>query len=583
VLGALATLLALLLALLGVVTTAPTASAAEIDAITAVEIAQPFGGVTQGDSIRLDATWAVPDGSQPGDTFRLGLPTSPRVVGFEDAFDLVDPSGEVAGSCTVDENGFVCTLGDYVTTHTGVTGSLYFWAYVSEASAEEELVFTAGDDVEVRVPVPGGVGPGVGDDDVPVPTTPFKHGWYDRQEGVARWDVFVPGQYLTGEDGEPVVLTDTFDPRLTFVEDSLVVRAVPAAQWDGGDVWDDPQLVLDASAYVVEPGPDANQFRLTVPAAHGADHLYVISYATAVPADAQNGERYANSVSGIAGGDLDASAEYTDAGGAANGDAVRTIRLTKQVEGSGAAGVTGPFGFELSCTAEDGSALAAFPRSAEVATGASVVFANVPVGAVCAVSETADGGADGVTFAPAGPITVTAESPPTIEVVATNTFDVHVGGLAVTKHVTGAAAGLVPEAAEYTVAYSYEGADGVTRGGDLTLGDGSTAELGELPAGTVVTLSEAEPAAVDGVTWRAPVFAGKGVDVQPDGTARVTIGDGTTVSVTVTNRAELAPGASAPRAGLAVTGTGLATAAVLASLLVAAGVAVVILRRRAAA
>lgn len=130
------------------------------------------------------------------------------------------------------------------------------------------------------------------------------------------------------------------------------------------------------------------------------------------------------------------------------------------------------------------------------------------------------------------------------------------------------------------MAYSYEGADGVTREGDLTLGDGSTAGLGDLPAGIVVTLSEAEPAVVDGVTWRAPVFTGEGVDVQPDGTARVTIGDGATVSVTVTNQAEPAPGASAPGDGLAVTGTGLATAAVLASLLVAAGAAVVILRPR---
>lgn len=66
--------------------------------------------------------------------------------------------------------------------------------------------------------------------------------------------------------------------------------------------------------------------------------------------------------------------------------------------------------------------------------GALTTFLVLPL-ALLGVSTTAptasaaeiDVPADGVTFALAGPITVTAESPQTLEVVATRLFDVHVG------------------------------------------------------------------------------------------------------------------------------------------------------------
>lgn len=584
---ALAAAVTLLLAVLGLAAVPTTASAAELDAITGVEITRPTGAIHQGDSIRLDATWAVSDDARPGDTFRLALPTSPRVAGFADTFELTDPAGAVVGTCTVDETQFLCTLGDYVLDHTGVGGTVYFWAQVTETSDAEVLVFTTGGGVEIRVDVPGGIGEGEGGGGWQPPTSPVKGGWYDRAAGVVRWDVYVPGQFLTGPDGSPVVLTDTFDPRLTLVEDSVGVLAVPVDRWDDGDFWGSG-FWLDPADYVVEAGPGANQFRFSVPDAHGADHVYVLSYATTVPADARDGDRYENTVTGLASGDVVASAEYAGAGGTGGGEAVRTIRLAKRVDGDAAQGVTGPFAFELVCTGAQGEALAGFPRSATVSAGASTTFAGVPVGSVCSLTEIDDGGADRVAFAPAGPIEVTAASPATIDVVATNTFDAHVGGVAVTKRVTGPAASGVPTGTTYPVGYAYDGPEGEVTG-ELVLTDGGTEVLPDLPAGTVVTLTEAAPAALGGVAWRAPAFAGDGVEVLDDGSARVVVGDGTTVEVVLTNTADVPvvpdgpgaegqrPGTAAtpPSGGLATTGAGLGAAVLLAALLVAAGTVVV--------
>ncbi|MFC8923379.1 DUF5979 domain-containing protein [Cellulosimicrobium sp. NPDC057127] len=584
--------LPLLLVLLGLTAVPAPASAAELDAITGVEITRPTGELQRGDSIRLDATWSVPDDASAGDTFRLVLPTAPRVVGTPDAFDLADPAGSVVGTCAVDATQILCTLGEYVATHTAVAGTLFFWAEVTETSTSEVLVFRTGGGAEIHVDVPGGIG----DSDTwgwGPPASPVKNAWFDAEDGRAHWQVNVPGQYLTGPDGEPVVVTDTFDPRLTLVVDSMRAVAVPVDRWNRGDFWGGG-FWLDRSQYVIETGPAANQFRFSVPGALGDDHVYVLVYATEVPEDARDGDRYRNSISGTGFAEAVATAVYAGGAGTGRGEAVRSIRLTKQVDGDDSGAVTGPFVFELVCRGTDGTTLDGFPRAAAVSTGATTTFTDVPVGALCALTETEDGGADRVALAPAGPIAVTADSPMTIDVVATNTFDTHAGGLAVTKRVTGTGAGLVPDGTPFTVDYAYEDADGEVSG-ELVVSDGSTTELTDLPAGTVVTLSEARPGPVDGVAWQRPSFAGAGVEALDDGTARVVVGASTTVRVVLTNEAVTqmppdetdepsdtadAPPATTPKGGLPATGTSLAVASLGALVLVAAGTAAVVSRRR---
>jgi hypothetical protein len=587
--SALAGAVSLLLALLGLTAVPATASAAELDAITGVAITEPIGEIHQWDVIRLDATWSVPDDARPGDTFRLALPTTPRIGGFADSFELTDPSRAVVGTCTVDQSGFVCTLGEYVATHTDVGGTLFFWAQATEKSTSEVLVFTTGSGVEIRVDIPGGIGDGEG---WGAPTSPVKNAWFDTTDGLARWQVNIPGQYLTGPGGDAVVVTDTFDPRLSLVVDSMRALAVPVARWDGGAFWNSG-FWLNPSQYVVETGPEANQFRFSVPDAHGADYVYVLTYGTAVPADARDGDRYVNSVAGLSGGEVLASVVYAGGAGTGRGEAVRSIRLAKELDGDAAEAVAGPFVFRLACTGADGATLDGFPRAATVFAGATTTFTDVPVGALCELTESDDGGADRVTFAPAGPIEVTADSPLTIDVVATNTFDAHAGGIAVTKHVAGAGAGLVPDGTTFTVDYVYEGADGEVSG-ELVLTDGSTAELADLAAGTVVTLSEALPSSVDGVTWQVPTFAGDDVEVLDDGSARVVVRDGTTTRVELTNEAvgtvtpgdrldtayPPAPAPAAASGALARSGAAVHAASVGALVLLATGILAVVARRR---
>ena len=95
----------------------------------------------------------------------------------------------------------------------------------------------------------------------------------------------------------------------------------------------------------------------------------------------------------------------------------------------------------------------------------------------------------------------------------------NLGDLAITKTVTGSGA---PQVAgkSYTVNYSYG-----TTGDTLTVTDGQTVELNDIPEGAVITLSEVE-ATEPGVDFKTPIFRGPGVVDNLDGTATVTMIDG---------------------------------------------------------
>ena len=68
----------------------------------------------QWDRVDFACTWAVPDGSSPGDTFGLQLPPELRWFGSTD-FDLEDPDGQAVARAHADDDGSVVfTLTDYV-------------------------------------------------------------------------------------------------------------------------------------------------------------------------------------------------------------------------------------------------------------------------------------------------------------------------------------------------------------------------------------------------------------------------------------------------------------------------------------
>nr|WP_243844751.1 Ig-like domain-containing protein [Microbacterium sp. Be9] len=112
------------------------------------------------------------------------------------------------------------------------------------------------------------------------------------------------------------------------------------------------------------------------------------------------------------------------------------------------------------------------------------------------------------------------------------------GAFTLTKVVGGSGSSEVPADAVYTVRYSY-GDPVVER--TVTVAAGATAPLIQLPTGTVVTLVELTPPAVEGVDWGVPVFSGPDVHSVADGGAQFTVGSGTTLAVTLTNTATTTP------------------------------------------
>jgi len=163
---------------------------------------------------------------------------------------------------------------------------------------------------------------------------------------------------------------------------------------------------------------------------------------------------------------------------------------------------------------------------------------NLPVGTVVSFVEADLPTLDGVVWGSPlfSPQTVTVADGEDVLVTVTNTANavvVPVGGFSMAKALTGEAADRVPAGTEFTATYEYT-LDGATLGGRLALrADGTVVDGPQnLPTGTVVTFSEAEPAPVVGVGWGTPVFS----------PASVTIGDGTNPTVTLTNTADLAVG-----------------------------------------
>lgn len=109
-----------------------------------------------------------------------------------------------------------------------------------------------------------------------------------------------------------------------------------------------------------------------------------------------------------------------------------------------------------------------------------------------------------------------------------NELTLNSGEFSVVKRLEGTGAELVPATDAFTVRYEYDAGIGFTAGaGELVVhADGRAVASGPLPYGAVVRLVELDPAAVVGATWA------EGYTFSPE---TVTIGDGTTAEVTLTN------------------------------------------------
>ena len=118
-------------------------------------------------------------------------------------------------------------------------------------------------------------------------------------------------------------------------------------------------------------------------------------------------------------------------------------------------------------------------------------------------------------------------------------------GISLIKGLAGDAAAEVDPSTEFPVTATWMDAGGEEQSLELTINSLEPTPLGvDLPAGTLVTITEGERPAFDTVDWGSIVISGAGVEDAGDGSATVTVSDqqSDVTLVTVVNEANWAPG-----------------------------------------
>lgn len=255
-LGALA---ALLLMVTGLGALAAPASAAELPgAITSVTTNKTSYGYDE--NVRLDFTWAVPDGSVAGDTFTLPLPDALRAASLA-RFTLADADGTPIATAAWSGKTIVFTLTDYAATHRGVAGSGFVtvqWDHSVVTETGGPVVLKVGSSVTtVEIapkPAPKPTNPGTS---TPAPTpTPTQRGlgksggWADgAYEGTRDaadnidWDVRLPGN--------PIGFTGPVDVVDRIGAGSVIDCATLRVSTRPGLASGTPTAPVDASRYTV--------------------------------------------------------------------------------------------------------------------------------------------------------------------------------------------------------------------------------------------------------------------------------------------------------------------------------------------
>lgn len=150
------------------------------------------------------------------------------------------------------------------------------------------------------------------------------------------------------------------------------------------------------------------------------------------------------------------------------------------------------------------------------ADGSSVTSPELPVGAVVTLTEQTPAAVEGLAWGTPviSPATITIGGSAVAEVVVTNPVTETLGGFSLVKSVSGDASGLVPDTTVFTVDYVWTAEDGRTGSGTIEVLAGADPVVVEgIPAGAVVTLTENEAAAIDGVEWLDPIFSENGFTI----------------------------------------------------------------------
>ena len=211
-----------------------------------------------------------------------------------------------------------------------------------------------------------------------------------------------------------------------------------------------------------------------------------------------------------------------------------SLEVLKVVDGYGSPAPGATFTVEVDCDVDAFDQTLVFDATGTLTSG-TASQSDIPEGTQCTVTETSAGGADSVAYSPNGGTpadapTVTIGDGTTVTVTITNNFDVDTptGPLDVDKVVAGG--GSPAPGATFTLAVdcddnAFDQTLVFDATGALTSG---TASQSGIPVGTQCTVTETSNGGAAGVSY------------SPDGGTpsdppTVTIKDGTTVTITVTN------------------------------------------------
>lgn len=303
------TLAALCLAVgVGLLGSAGSASAAEIsDAVTSVSIRETSVRLNQ--TIHVDFSWKVPDGTAAGDTFRLTL--SDNVVMRQgQVIEIRDGSGALIAKGVVSGQDVVFTMTDYGADNEGVTGTgwlaVRFNDEIVERDTTQQVTVTAGDRK----------------DSVPIYVSPVTPQPVARK--VAQW-VFDPTKY--GYPADDHVIWQITTPVFTAAEvgKKVIIR-------DGGGTG----LVLDCATLAVD--------RVTYTPAYRIVGDFTGKHTLSCSADAASVSfivtadlvGFAVQLNGAASTTDDSVAEFVNRGAVViDGDAVPVVGRAMTTEGGG--------------------------------------------------------------------------------------------------------------------------------------------------------------------------------------------------------------------------------------------------------
>ena len=337
-----------------------------------VTTADGSSGTTVNEHLRVDASWAVPDGAVSGQTFGFTLP--PQFAGYTGAFSVPaedDPSATVA-NCTVSSDSppvVTCTLTDYVDGRSDVSGSLWFVVSAIEETTDTTVEFEV-DGTIVPVPIPGG-----GIVGEPVPTEPEKWSW-QTADGRLAWQLMIPGAQFAGAGS--LTIDDTLTPPGAGqgahhnIDDALSVWSTDAAgedrrsiaDWTGG--WDEA----------------GSSFHLEIAGPIDPERNYVVKYYT-VPIDGVTGDSFSN-VADIGGVVVRATQVWTaTGGGAGTGGTSGSFSIQKALAGDGAVSVPEGTTFDVAYSYGD----PVVRKVLEVTVGAPATSIALPRGTIITLEE----------------------------------------------------------------------------------------------------------------------------------------------------------------------------------------------------